>query len=138
MIVRLAAGILILALSGSASTSTADAPAPPSLSAIAGALVGTWQSTDDTRFTREFDPGGHAIDRYDGDASATTEGHWLVFVGSSPPKGLAGQTLDPKAYYLELDQNGDQLVFGLVTLSRAELKMIYLTRGNLLAFVRLK
>lgn len=134
---RLIASLIALAfLAGPAAG--ASQPAPPTLEAVRAALVGTWQSTDDTRFTRELDADGSAADRYEGDASATTTGHWALFLGSNAPKNLVGQKLEPGGFYLKLDENGDQLLFALVGLTRSDLKMIYLARGNLLSFVRLK
>lgn len=117
---------------------SANAPAKIDLASIANALVGTWQSTDDTKFTREFDAGGRTVDRYEGDDSATTPGHWSLFLGKTPPPALAGQKFDPDSVYLELDQNGDVLLFGMAGLSRSDLKMVYLERGNLMSFTRLK
>ena len=111
---------------------------PPNIAVVRTALAGTWQSTDDTRFTRELDADGQAADRYEGDTSATTPGRWIVFLGSAAPPGVAGRKLEPNGVYLKLDQNGDQLLFALVAMSSSELKMIYLERGNLLSFVRLK
>ena len=134
---RLFATALALALSLTGSAWAASAAAP-NIAIVRADLAGTWQSTDDTRFTRELDTDGRAADRYEGDASATTPGHWAVFLGSAAPAGVVGRKLDPNVVYLKLDQNGDQLLFGLVRLSRSELKMIYLERGNLLSFVRLK
>ena len=128
-----------LGLSTVASAADTVHPAPtPDLVAIHGALVGTWQSVEDPRLTREFAPDGRAAERYEGDVSATAMGHWSIFPGTAPPKSLAGRNFQPKAVNLELDQNGDQLLFGLAGLSSSELKMVYLERGNLLSFTRLK
>ena len=102
------------------------------------ALAGTWQSTNDPKFSREFDPDGTEIERYEGNSSATVTGRWMLFLGSAPPPGLAGRTFDAKSIYLKLNQNGDVLLFALVGLSRSDMKMVYLERGNLLTFARLK
>jgi len=126
------------ALYMSAFAGAADNSPSTDLALVRTAIIGTWQSVDDPKFTREFLPDGSAAERYEGDTSATTPGRWLVFLGSAPPRGLAGRTLQPKVIYLELDQNGDQLLFGLAGLSRSDLKMVYLERGNLLSFTRLK
>jgi hypothetical protein len=131
-----AALVFVLGLAGSARAE--PAAGPPDIAVVRADLAGTWQSTDDTKFTRELDADGHAADRYEGDASETTAGHWSVFLGSAAPANVTGRKFVPNGVYLKLDQNGDQLLFGLVGLSRSELKMIYLERGNLLSFVRLK
>lgn len=134
---RLFAPLLAFTLLFAASASAAP-PAPrPDLTTLRTALAGTWQSTDDTRFTRELDADGKAVDRYDGDASATTPGHWTIFFGNKPPAGTS-RAFQPDVVYLRLDQNGDMLLFALAGLSRSDMKMVYLERGNLLSFVRLK
>lgn len=117
----------------------ADAPpaASPDLAVISAALVGTWQSLNDTKLTREFDADGKTIERYEGDESATNFGRWTAFLGRSPPPGLAGRHFEDKVVYLMIDQNGDVLLFALAGLTRSDMKMIYLERGNMMAFARL-
>jgi len=134
---RLIATLLVFAfLAGSAAGAESEAP---TIDGVRSVLVGTWQSTDDTKFTREFDADGNSADRYEGDASATTIGRWTLFRGSDAPKNLAAaQKLEAGVFYLKLDENGDQLLFALAGLSRSDLKMVYLARGNLLSFIRLK
>ena len=137
MISRISAPALALALAFAFSATAAPA-APPDLQTIQGAIVGTWQSLDDPKFTREFAADGKAVDRYEGDESATTRGHWTMFLGSSPPAGTAGRAFQHDVVYLRLDENGDVLLFALAGLSRSDMKMVYLERGNLLSFVRLR
>lgn len=137
MIDRLLAPLLAFALVFAASAYAAPPAPPPDLATLRSALAGTWQSTDDTKFTRELDGDGKAIDRYDGDTSATTPGHWMIFLGNKPPAGTA-RAFQPDVVYLRLDQNGDVLLFALAGLSRSDMKMVYLERGNVLSFVRLK
>ena len=138
MMIRLLAPFLALSLFFAGAAHAAQPAAPPDLNALRAALTGTWQSIDDTKFTRELDADGRAIDRYEGDASATTAGRWMLFLGSKPPVGTAGRAFQPDVVYLRLDQNGDVLLFALAGLSRSDMKMVYLERGNLLTFVRLK
>lgn len=125
--------VLVLAL-----LTPVAALAAPSLGDIRHALVGTWQSTDDTKFTRELSADGVAIDRYEGDSSGVTKGTWIVFDGHTPPPDAKGRDLEPKAIYLELKQDGDTLFFALTGLSSQSLQLIYLERGNQLSFTRLK
>jgi len=137
MIHRLFAPLLAFVLVFAASVRAAP-PAPrPDLPTLRAALAGTWQSTDDTKFTRELDVDGKAVDRYEGDASATTPGHWMIFLGNKPPAGTT-RAFQADVVYLRLDQNGDVLLFALAGLSHSDMKMVYLERGNLLSFVRLK
>jgi hypothetical protein len=137
MIHRLFVPFLAFALVFAAPAGAAQPAPKPDLATLRTALAGTWQSTDDTKFTRELDADGKAVDRYEGDASATTPGHWIIFFGNKPPAGTA-RAFQPDVVYLRLDQNGDVLLFALEGLSRSDMKMVYLERGNLLSFVRLK
>jgi hypothetical protein len=130
---------LLLILCGIARAAPAtQAPSPPDIGAVRAALVGTWQSLDDTRFSREFDADGRSADRYEGDADDSITGTWAVFLGKAPPPDVTGRKFEPNAVYLRLRQNGDELFFGLMGLSRSDLKMVFLERGNLLTFTRLK
>ncbi|HKD20855.1 MAG TPA: hypothetical protein VKB71_02525 [Rhizomicrobium sp.] len=142
MLGRVFASFLALALLSAIPANAADAPAAkaalPDLATLKTAIVGTWQSTDDPKFSRELAADGQAIDRYEGDESATARGHWLLFLGSAPPAGTTGRTFQRDVFYLRLDENGDVLLFALAGLSRSDMKMVYLERGNLLSFVRLK
>jgi hypothetical protein len=138
MLHRLFAPFFALALVFAVSARAAAPAAPPDLVAIRAALAGTWQSLDDPKFTREFDASGASADRYEGDESATTLGHWTVFLGNAPPAGIDKRAFQPDVVYLRLAQNGDVLLFALTGLTRSDMKMVYLERGNLMSFVRLK
>jgi len=109
----------------------------PSLDSVRHALAGTWQSIDDTRLERELDPDGTATDRYEGDSSAA-HGRWLVFQSDAPPPEAKGHKLSPGDYYLEIQENGDVLLFVLKELSSQSLSLVYLERGNTISFTRLK
>jgi hypothetical protein len=113
------------------------AQAAPSIADVRQAMIGTWQSTDDTRFPRELDADGTAIDHYEG-ATETLKGTWLVFDGNAPPPDVKGRALMPNAIYLELKQSDDTLFFGLTALIGQMLKMVYLERGSALSFDRIK
>lgn len=141
MLRRLSAPVLalLLILPGAALAASPSQPAgPPDLAVVRATLVGTWQSSDDTRFTRELDADGQATDRHEGDDAGVVNGHWMLFLGSAPPADMRGRKLVPGAVYLRLQQNDDVLVYGLVSLSSADLKMVYLEGGNVLSFMRLK
>ncbi len=112
--------------------------AAPSLDAMRHMLAGTWQSTNDARFTRELDADGTAIDRYKGDASATDKGTWMLFPGSAPPPDAKDKTLTPTSTYLEIKEGDDALFFEIDSVSPKALSMFYIERGNRLAFIRAK
>jgi len=130
----LAAAALILFASPWAA---ADAPRP-SLDAVQHALIGTWQSLGDTRFTRELNADGTAVDRYEGAPHDAITGHWLAFSGAAPPKEAQGRKLVADAFYVELDQQGDTLVFAVVQIDSQSMQLFNLDRGNLLSFSRFK
>jgi hypothetical protein len=126
---------IVLALYGVALADTA----PPPLAAVTHALIGVWQSTDDTRFSREFRADGTAIDRYEGDPDGSQSGAWLLFAGSAPPPEFAGhRDFVAKAVYLEIRENGDIMLFGVTAVDRSALQMINIDRGNTLSFNRIQ
>jgi hypothetical protein len=127
---------MVVALGGGARGDTA---APPPLAAVAHAVLGVWQSTDDTRLSREFRADGTAIDRYEGDPDGSQSGVWLLFSGSAPPPEFAGhRTFSAKGVYLEIRENGDTALFGITAVDRSALQMINIDRGNTLTFNRLR
>ena len=113
-------------------------PAPPSIATVHDYLIGTWQSDGDTRFTRELDGDGRALDRMLGQDDDTVMGRWSVFAGSAPPAKFAAMKFDARAVYLEIDRDGDTLLFALLQVSRADLRMIFLQQNQELGFSRLK
>jgi len=114
-------------------------PPQPQLAVAARAIVGTWESTDDTRFSRELRADGSAIDRYDGDPDGSQSGTWQLFPGNAPPPEFEGRrALIANGLYLEIRENGDMLLFGITGVSRDALQMINLDRGNTLSFTRLR
>jgi len=63
-------------------------------------LTGTWKSTTDAKFTREFRTDGVIYDRYEGDATPGIGGSWGAVLDISretgltvPPASLAGKTV---------------------------------------------
>jgi len=102
-------------------------------------MVGTWRSTDDARAMVEIRADGTWIDSYVGEPSATATSHWLLFSGAKPPKAAAGETLDAKSTYLEVnDQDGGQLFYALEKVDAKSLELLYLDRGNELTYARVK
>jgi hypothetical protein len=114
------------------------ANAAPPLDQVRHGLIGTWQSTDDTRYSRQLSADGSVVEHYEGDPSPPTKGTWSIFYGAAPPPEAKGRQLVADGTYLELKEDGDVLLFGLTELSAQTLQMIYLERGNQLSFTRLK
>jgi hypothetical protein len=130
---------MMFATLGIASAQTPATPqAPPDPASVRASLAGTWQNVDDPRLTREFDADGQTTERYEGDRNGTVSGDWSVFLGKAPPPGYMGHGLVANTVYLKVDQNGDELLFALVGLGQADLRMVYLAQGNLVSFMRLK
>jgi hypothetical protein len=134
---RLIAIVIAALLASGVGTTAADAPPP--LAVVTRALVGTWESSEDTRFSREFRADNTVTDSYEGDPDNSQSGNWLLFAGGTPPPEFAGRkSLVASAYYLEIRENGDTLLFGLTHVDRAALQMVNLDRGNTLTFTRLR
>jgi hypothetical protein len=130
--------VLLAALCGAAAADVLPAP-QPQIAVVSRALVGVWQSVDDTRFSREFRADGTAIDRYEGDPDGSQNGAWLLFAGSAPPPEFAGhRTFVAKGVYLEIRENGDIMLFGITAVDRSALQMINIDRGDTLTFNRLQ
>lgn len=131
------AAALGLALLGAAPT-VVTPPPEPTLAGVQRLIPGTWQSTDDAKFTREFDANGQAADRYQGDKSADMNGTWQLFRGDSPPTKFAGKTdYVSDAIYLAVTEGGDTQLFAIDGIDARSLDMIYLDRGNTLSFKRI-
>lgn len=101
---------------------------------IAVELAGTWESTQDSRFIREFRADGTVIDRYEGDESATTQGSWN-FV-ADPASERAELPVVKDAKILKIQFSEEVLYFALTGLSSTELSMIYLQGNGTLEFRR--
>lgn len=136
---------LTLALSGAAAAQTpapdktpTTAAAPVDLAAVHQYLVGTWQNDADTRQSRELDADGRAFDRLAGEESDSEPGSWRIFLGSAAPAKITGIKFDPKIVYLEIDRDGDTLLFALAQISRSEMHMVYLQQNQELGYSRLK
>jgi len=133
---RKAALVLALVLAGLARADAAQAPAL-TLADIRAALIGTWQSADDTRFTRELDANGASIDRYEGDASATAQGVWAVFMGKDAPGEFAPFKPAPSGVYLELRENDDIMLYAVSAISLSAVDLVFLQDGKTRRFTRL-
>jgi hypothetical protein len=100
---------------------------------IAGGILGTWQSTDDALYTREFTD-SEVIEWYDGEV--VDRAPYTLFEGTKvPPQFVEGA--EPHMVYLVIGANGDKpLTFSINTYSYTKLDMFYLNRGVMLRFVR--
>ncbi|MDO8514155.1 MAG: hypothetical protein Q7S50_01265 [bacterium] len=101
---------------------------------------GTWKSTEDSKFTREFRADGTVVDTYEGDASATSMGTYMVVDPARetgipvPAANLAGMTIIKTTW-----ANGDVMYFGVNSLTESDLKLVNLSgRGNILMFTKVQ
>jgi len=145
-----AALIFALALTGAAAQTATPAPAlapipapvakaaPLDLVTVHQYLVGTWQNDGDTRRTRELDADGRAFDRLAGEERDSEPGAWHIFLGSAAPAQFAGTKFDPKVVYLEIDRDGDTLLYAVLQVSRSQMHMVYLQQNQEIAYSRLK
>lgn len=126
------------ALFGASALAETPAPATVSLDAVRQEMVGTWQSSADTRFTREFDADGRAFDRMLGADDDLVPASWRLFAGTAPPGRFASLKLDAKGVYLEIDRPDDMQLFKLVSVSSSDLQMIDMGQRVLVEYLRLK
>ncbi|MDP2649018.1 MAG: hypothetical protein U1D26_02050 [Patescibacteria group bacterium] len=103
------------------------------------ALVGTWRSTQDPKFVREFRADGTVTDSYEGEPSATSVGTYAS-VGASqtdlqiPASALEGMSI----IAIEFPDTGT-LYFAVATLTDTSLEMIYISgMGNVLSFTKVR
>ncbi len=106
------------------------------------AMNGTWKSKEDPKFTRTFEANGTVTDRYEGDASATMSGTYMVVdplkepagaLGNVPATSLSGMTVLKTTW-----PDGNIMYFGVQSLTEANLNLVNLNgRGNILMFTKM-
>lgn len=94
--------------------------------AVDPAMLGTWKSKDDAKFTREFRADATVVDRYEGDASATDTGTYVtvdptVIDTGVPEASLAGMTV----LKITFEKSG-VMFFGINSMTESDLTMTYL------------
>ncbi|OGG57722.1 hypothetical protein A2765_06540 [Candidatus Kaiserbacteria bacterium RIFCSPHIGHO2_01_FULL_56_24] len=104
------------------------------------AMNGTWKSKEDAKFTREFNADGTVTDRYEGDASATMTGTYMLVDASLetdipvPAANLSGMKVIKTTW-----PDGTILYFGVQSLTATDLALINLSgRGNILTFTKVQ
>jgi hypothetical protein len=130
--------VLALGLASLGPAAAAENAQQVNVEQIRRGLTGTWQSLDDTRFTRQLNADGTSVDRYEGDESATSAGSWKLVEGTALPPDLAARKLPAEGFYLTLTEHGDLYLFALTALNPQAMEVINLDRKQTLSFVRLK
>lgn len=102
---------------------------------VSESIVGRWQSNEDAKFIREFKVGGTAADYYDGKvASADT---WKAFTKEKPVDTFV--PLEDNTPYLQMvTEENRSLIFKVAKLTPESLELVYMDRGGMLTFTRIK
>jgi len=98
-------------------------------------IVGTWRSTEDAKFTREFRADGTVVDSYEGEESATVEGKW-EFVEEIPDDLPFA---DAEGAIIRITDEYETYYFRVNDESRYEaLSLTYLSGNGVLTFERVQ
>ena len=106
---------------------------------VSQSLVGKWQNTQDSKFEREFTSTGIVTDYYDG--KAVTTGNWQVFTGIKPVSATLPFTVEKDAIYVQMTDSSNQnnvLHFKISKVTPEDLELVYMERGGVNAFTRIK
>lgn len=104
--------------------------------AVARDIVGTWKSTDDAKFTREFAADSTVVDTYQGDEAATMQGMWKVFTNQDGE--AAPFPLQEGMVYLRISTPEEVLFFTIPKISPDSLELTYLGGGGTLRLTRIR
>lgn len=124
---------------GSAGSNGGTSAKPDLVTLVSQSIIGKWQNTQDTKFIREFSATGAVTDYYDG--KKVTTGNWQVFTGAKPPATQLSFTLEKDAIYVQMTDSTDTnnvLHFKLTKVTPEDLELIYMERGGVNAFTRIK
>lgn len=103
------------------------------------ALVGTWRSTQDPKFVREFRADGTVTDSYEGVPSATETGTYASVDASRTKLPVPASALEGMSAIAISFSGEDPLYFSIFTLTDTSLEMIYLSgMGNILSFTKVR
>ncbi len=97
-------------------------------------ILGKWQSVTDTKFTREFKSDGIVEDDYGGEFKLTDK--WRVF--SEKENIKVAFPLEPNISYLEFSNGKEQLYFKIIKITSEDLELVYMDRGGVLQFKKIK
>lgn len=101
---------------------------------VSESIMGTWQSVDDSKYSRAFKEGGVVEDWYEG--KKVSSGMWVAFLkGIDAPE--VPFPLEDGVVYLQLTMSGtqaDTLNFKVNKLTPEALELTYLDRGGVLRY----
>lgn len=97
---------------------------------VTESIRGKWQSTDDSKFVREFRENDVVIDYYDNEE--VSRGLWVAYTKANAPR-IVPFPIDASAVYLQLTMTGSQadtLNFKVSKLTPDSLQLVYMDRGG--------
>lgn len=97
-------------------------------------IIGEWQSIDDPKFVRVFSKDGYCSDVYDGNIESKDS---CKFYKGKDAKNIVSNPEDD-VVYLRIGDSSNGLSFEVINLTPTELSLIYLERGNILSFKKVK
>lgn len=100
-----------------------------------GTVTGTWQSVEDADFIRVIDANGAYADLHDGEL--ISGGSWLTFTAESELAEFP-YPIEEDVTYLALLGEGDPLYFSIAEQTESRLVLIFLNRGGVLEFERIR
>jgi len=145
IILIIVVGLLFLVFSGNKDDSTNDlednTETSETLDADSAklAVVGKWQSTEDTKYMSTFNADGTLLEEYEGDDSATQNGTWVIKAEADEAflSALELESLGELAGPYMLKVLGDTtLGYQVVEASEDRLVLNYLSNGGVLEFVK--
>lgn len=107
----------------------------PSTEVANPSIEGTWRSTDDARFIREFQQDGTVIDTYASAPDATSIGIWTYV--ENPLREQPDLPVDNGDTVLKISFAEEVLYFGVSELSENRLVLLYLGGNGILTFERI-
>ena len=107
------------------------------IDAVNSLIAGRWQSEEDSNFVREFKADGTAIDYYDEQpAPSQTNGSWKLFSSSNPEQ--VAFPIRENEVYLKMTFGKENYHFAVLAVTPEKLELMYMERGGILQFARLK
>ncbi len=103
--------------------------------ATSALLVGSWKSTQDTKFVRVFAADGTVTDTYEGSPDATVSGEWSLVADAATEQPTLPVVKDGKVLKIQFPE--EALYFAVTDLSDTNLSMIYLSGTGSLEFTRM-
>jgi hypothetical protein len=119
----------------SATSSDAGSVKPDVRVVVGESIQGKWQSTDDSKFVREFKADGTVADSYSGAVQST--GTYKTFIKADAPAGISIPLKD-NAVYIAITTNGQRQDYQVLSLGTDTLQLMYLEGSGVQNFTLIK